>query len=301
MRRGLLDRPALPFGSASRFARGALVLVALAGCETELDQRLAIGTEPRVLAIVATPAECAPGDAIAYTALVAGPGGAIEDPRTWAFCTSPKSPTEDNSASVGCVAGDGLIGLLGTTTASGSIPLDACQTFGPDTVAAGFRPRDPDPSGGYFQPVRLAVGDLLAIGLSRVTCDLPNAPGAVAIAYRQGYVANVDPVLHPLALPAVHAGDAVELVAAWDPPETYLYYDQLAQVLVTRREAMRISFFATAGAMDRDAVARAEDDPESSGATTWHAPATPGRQTLFLVLRDSRGGIATQSRSILVE
>ena len=181
------------------------------------------------------------------------------------------------------------------------LATDACLTFGPDTVKPGFRPRDPDPSGGYFQPVRLAVGDLLAIGLSRVTCDLPNAPGDVAIAYRQGYVANANPALQPLQLPVVHAGDAVELVAAWDPPETYLYYDQLAQVLVTRREAMRISFFATAGAMDRDAVARGEDDPATSGATTWHAPATPGRQVLFLVLRDSRGGIATQSLSVDVQ
>ena len=281
--------------------RRAALLLALAGCETELDQRLAIVDEPRVLAIVATPAEGKPGDAISYTALVAGPAGAIEDPRTWAYCTSPKSPTEDNSASVPCVAGESLIGLLGTTTASGTLPLDACQTFGPDTLAAGFRPRDPDPTGGYFQPVRLAVGGLLAIGLSRVTCDLPNAPSAAAIGYRQGYIANANPVLHPLSVPAVHAGDAVALAAAWDPPETYLYYDQLAQVLVTRREAMRISFFATAGAMDLDAVARGEDDPETTGATTWHAPATPGRQTLFLVLRDSRGGITTQSLSVVVE
>ena len=283
--------------------RAALLLVMLAACDSALDQRLAILTQPRVLAIAATPPEARPGETVAYTALVAGPDGAIdganegatEAPPSWAFCTSPKSPTEDNSASVACVAGEALIDLPGSSTARGAIPMDACLTFGPDTLSPGFRPRDPDPTGGYYQPVRLVVDHLLAIGLSRVVCDLPNAPGAVAIDYRQHYVPNASPVLHPLVYPPIHTGDSVELRASWDEPETYLYFDQLGQVLVTRREAMRASFFATAGAMDLDAVARGEDDPETSGATIWHAPSNPGLQSVFIVLRDSRGGIAFQT------
>jgi hypothetical protein len=173
--------------------------------------------------------------------------------------------------------------------------MDACLTYGPDTLKPGFRPRDPDPTGGYFQPVRVSIDILVAIGLARVTCDLPNATSDASIGYARGYVANANPVLAPLVLPDVHAGDAVTLAASWSEPETYLYYDQLSQTLITRREGMRISFFATAGAMDLDAVGIAEDDPATSGETTWHAPAEPGPQTLFLVLRDSRGGIATQT------
>ena len=280
--------------------RAALILPMLAACDSALDQRLAILTEPRVLAIAATPAEARPGEPVAYTALVAGPDGEIESPRTWAFCTSPKSPTEDNSASVPCVAGEALIGLLGGSTASGAIPKDACLTYGPDTLSPGFRPRDPDPTGGYNQPVRLVVDRLLAIGLSRVVCDLPNAPGAVAIDYKQHYQPNASPVLHPLSYPVIHTGESVELRASWDEPETYLYYDQLSQTLIARREAMRVSFFATAGAMDLDAVGRDENDPETSGATIWHAPAYPGLQSVFLVLRDSRGGITFQTVAMAV-
>lgn len=266
----------------------------LAACDAELDQRLAILTEPRVLAVVPEPAETKPGEQVAYTALVAGPDGVVTDPRGWGFCTSPKPPTEDNSASVPCVAGDALIELLGSQTATGTIPIETCLTFGPDTLKPGFRPRDPDPTGGFYQPVRVAVAELLAIGLSRVTCDLPNAPGAVSIAYQRSYVANANPVLEPVQLPEIHVGDAVELVADWNEPETYVYFDPLAQTLVLRREAMRVSYFATAGALDRDASARSEDDPATFAATIWHAPAMPGPQTLFLVLRDSRGGLATQ-------
>lgn len=272
----------------------AHLLLVLAACETELDQRLAIISEPRVLAVVADPAEGKAGETIVYTALVAGPTGPILDSLAWAFCTSPKAPSEDNVVSVQCVAGEALIELGDGRTTSGAIPMDACLAFGPDTIKPGFRPRDPDPSGGYYQPVRVTVDGLLAFGLSRVSCDLANAAGDIAAAYRKGYVANANPVLAPLHLPVVHAGDAVTLTAAWAEPESFLYFDQLHQTLVTRREAMRISFFATAGAMDLDAIAVGEDDPATSAATTWHAPVMPGPQTLFLVLRDERGGIATQ-------
>ncbi len=273
---------------------------ALAACETELDQRLAIITEPRVLAVVSEPAEAKPGDAVAFSALVVGTSGVIADPPSWGFCTSPKSPTEDNVVSVQCAAGDDLIDLGTTAMPSGAIPMDACLTFGPDTLKPGFRPRDPDPSGGYYQPVRASVDDLLAFGLARVSCDLANASGDIAAMYRAGYVANANPVLQPLVVPQIHAGDAVALTAAWNAPELFLYYDQLDQTLVTRREAMRVSYFATAGTMDVDAIARDEDDPETSATNTWHAPATPGTQTLFLVLRDERGGIATQVLPVTV-
>jgi len=268
------------------------LLLVLAACSDALDQRLAIVDQPRILAVVATPAEAKPGEAVAYATLIAGPDGALPDDAAYMNCTSPKPPTEDNAASIACVAGDALV-------PAGVLPIDACATFGPDTVKPGFRPRDPDASGGFYQPVRVTSGDLLAIELSRVTCDLPNAPGDLAVEYVQRYVANANPVLHPLALPVVHAGDDVALTPSWDPPELFVYYDQLNQVLVTRREAMRVSYFATAGAMDVDASAVGEDDPATSASTVWHAPAMPGTQTVFLVLRDERGGVATQT--IVVE
>jgi hypothetical protein len=69
---------------------------------------------------------------------------------------------------------------------------------------------------------------------------------------------------------------------------------------MTRREAMRLSWFATAGSIDVDASAVGEDDDATSVTTIWHAPAMPGLATVWLVLRDSRGGIATQTVPVTV-
>jgi hypothetical protein len=213
----------------------------------------------------------------------------------WAFCTSPKPPTEDNAASVPCIAGDDLIDL--GTTPMGTLPKDGCIRFGPDTPPGGFRPRDPDPSGGYYQPVRVDADDLLAIGLTRITCNLPTAPAAVAHDYELRYVANKNPALDPITLVEVPASSDVTLTASWpvDSVEEYLYYDALSQTLVTKRESMHLSWFATGGHLDVDASA----SDGSSVSTTWHTPEA-GAGWLWFVLRDSRGGIAVQSAKITV-
>src|SRR6185503_19079912 len=110
---------------------------------------------------------------------------------------------------------------------------------------SGVRPRDPDPTGGYFQPVRVAVVDELAFGLSRITCKLPTAPTEVARDYDLHYVANANPTLEAFTLTSAPANSDVALSAAWpdESVESYLYYDALAQRLVDRRESMRVSWF----------------------------------------------------------
>ncbi|MBV8758804.1 MAG: hypothetical protein JO257_16065, partial [Deltaproteobacteria bacterium] len=178
---------------------------------------------------------------------------------------------------------------------------DACRTFGPDVVSAGYRPRDPDPTGGYYQPVRATTPDAgIAFGFPRITCGLANAPGPVAHDYLTMYQPNANPVLHPIALAQAAASTDVTLTAAWDEPESYLYYDPQSQSLVVRRESMRASWFATAGTLPVDATAVGEDDTATSATTTWHTPATPGPVWLWVVLRDSRGGIATQTIPVTI-
>jgi hypothetical protein len=278
-----------------------LALVLVAGCEDALDQRLAIVREPRVLAIVSEPPEVTPGADVALTALVGGPDGTIAATPAWALCAAPKPPTEDNGVADGCLA-DQVV-TLGTGAAiTATVPADACRTFGPDVVSSGFRPRAPDPTGGYYQPFRADAPELdLAFGFTRITCNLANAPGDVAQAYRTMYVANQSPALAPPAVPAtVAAGSTVTLEATWPDAavESFLYFDPDAQVLVTRRESMRLSWFATAGELAVDASAVAEDDPTRSVSTTWRAPAAPGPATLWFVLRDSRGGLATETVTV---
>jgi hypothetical protein len=175
--------------------------------------------------------------------------------------------------------------------------------FGPDVPPGGFRPRDADPTGGYYQPVLAdEPGTALAFGFTRITCNLANAAGDVAHDYQTMYVANQNPTLLPFALPDVAAGDTVTLTAAWPPDaaEGYLYYDPESQALVYRREAMRVSWFATGGELAVDASAVAEGDEATSVSTTWRAPATPGTATVWFVLRDSRGGVASETLAVAI-
>jgi hypothetical protein len=278
------------------------LLFLFAACDHALDQRLAIVDAPRVLAVVSEPAEAKPGDTITMSALVASPDGPIAAPPAWALCTAPKPPTEDNAVADGCLGTD-VIALGTAPTATAQIPMDACMRFGPDVPPGGFRPRDPDPTGGYYQPVRADAGDAgIAFGFARITCKLGSAPGDVAHDYQTMYVANTNPVLAPLAIDAhVPADSDVTLTAAWNEPELYLYYDPTSQSLITRRESMRVSWFATAGALPVDATAIGEDDPATGATTTWHTPAHAGPVWVWLVLRDSRGGIATQGAAITVD
>jgi hypothetical protein len=191
------------------------------------------------------------------------------------------------------------------------LPADACATFGPDVPSgsAALRPRDPDPTGGYYQPIRAALDGLTAFGMSRITCNLPTAPTDVAQAYRTDYVANVAPTIatfevrdRGVATTTIAAEADLEVVVGWPATsiESYLYYDQASQTLVDRPETLRASWFATGGELGEDATTFAEGDAPTQLATTWRAPATPGPVYLWVVLRDSRGGIATAAINLAV-
>jgi len=277
--------------------------LALAACDDGLDQRLAIVREPRVLAVISEPAEAKPPEPVTLHALIAGPDGPVTSSPSWGFCVAPKPPTEDNAVSDGCI-GDSLILPLGTgATAMGTLPGDGCLRFGPDIPPGmDFRSRDPDATGGYYQPVRVAVDDLLAFGLPRITCKLGRAPFDVAFDYDQHYVPNANPTLLPFALDHVPANSDVTLTAAWpaSSAESYLYFDPESQTLVTRRESMRVSWFATGGALPVDATAIGELDETTDVSTTWHTPAA-GPAWIWIVLRDARGGIATQTLPVVVD
>lgn len=282
--------------------RIAFTLGALAACDDALDQRLGIIDAPRVLAVIAEPAEAKPGEEVMYEAVIASPDGPFVAAPSWGYCTSPKPPTEDNAASTGCVGGDALIELGTAPTVSGTIPAEACIRFGPDVPPGGFRPRDPDASGGYYQPVRIVLDDLLAIGLSRITCNLPTAPFEAAARYRAEYVANVNPVLDPVLFDRVPASSEITLTASWPAAsaESYLYFDAAGQTLIDRREAMRVSWFATGGTLAVDASAVAEASDATSASTTWQTPAA-GTAWIWIVLRDSRGGVAVRGAQVTIE
>jgi hypothetical protein len=259
------------------------------------------------------PPESLPGASVAYRALVVTPSGTTQAPPIdWAFCASPKPLTENDAVSVACLGG-GVRPIAGPApTVDAPTPIDACSLFGPLAPPGSFRPRDADATGGYYQPVRLEDGALTAFAFERVTCDLPDAPIAVAEELAKLYRPNVNPTLMPLAatvdgapveLDAVPADRTVALETGWGSrdAERYVMYDPSTGALLDRREALRISWFVTGGALRDDVTGRAEDDVATTTGTTWRSPPSAGPVHLWLVLRDSRGGVDFAAYDLVVE
>jgi len=290
--------------------KSAALLLALGACKPELGAPASLVTTTEVLAVRGEPAEAKPGEMVTYTLLVASPDGTVTTPdAAWGFCIAPKPLTENNVVADACLGQDGIAPITNSAPqVSAATPADACSRFGPDVPPPAMqgepplRPRDPDITGGYYQPLVVQVDGVLTFGLERVTCNLANAPVDVSIEYRMRYVANQNPKLQPVALPAsVARGATIEIAASWDAPETFPVFDIPTQSLVDHRESMRVSWFATAGQFDQDRTGRDENDPATATTNHWRAPDAAGLVHFWIVLRDSRGGVDFASSDLMVE
>ena len=306
----------------------ALLLVA---CKPDIDGSATLVEAPRVLAIRSTPAEAPVGASVTYDALVAAPDGAVVALQ-WALCHQRRSLADTGSMAPACLAPSApFLTDLGTAAqVTASLPPDACRDFGPDSPAPGpgqpsGRPADPDLSGGYYQPVRVRLldpaGDAYAAGSTRLACGLAGATGEQLKAFADGYRANVNPAPGPLAQvngssiqtltdgTTLSAGATVSLRLSWPScaddaacagSENYLLFVPSARALVTRREALVASWFATAGRFDSERTGSAGDDLATTSDNRWTAPTTPGPVTFWVVLRDDRGGVGWTSVTIAV-
>lgn len=284
----------------------ALVVIALAGCIDELPQQTSRIDRPRVLAVIATPTEAAPGAAVHYDVVVASPSGPVAAPAVvWAYCTAPKPPTEDNVVPPGCVDDPAALIALGEGAAiDATIPDAACRNYGPDTPPGGFRPRDPDASGGYYQPIRAGFPDApIGFGLHRLVCGLADAPPAIVREYGERYAANQHPTLADLRLiGAIAPGAALTLEATWPAAaaEAYVVYDRAQVAIVPAAETLRVGWFATDGTLAADATGVASGSSETRTTVRWTAPSTPGPVHLWAVLHDDRGGVTTATLTATV-
>lgn len=290
------------------------VWVVLVACAPELDVRESSVDRPRVLAVVAEPAEARPGDAVTYRVTAAASSGPLEPaPVTLSHCAAPKPPAENASVATACDA-DAQSPLLQRESGDfyGRIPLDACRLFGPDPPPGGARPRDPDATGGFYQPLRITGLSEAAYHLQRVVCQPGDVAAEVARSFTAGYQQNKNP--DSITLSVVQAGtwlgsDAsgevtevaeraeLELRVSWEPEdrEAYLYLDRERQSLVTRGEALRVAWFATSGELDRDEVSVAEADRSTRSASAgYRAPSGPGSAEIWAVVHDSRLGSAVR-------
>lgn len=288
--------------------RTLLVVALLAACKPDFGERDSHIGSLRILAVRGEPAEAPPGTATTYTVLAATPAGPITTPvASWAFCATPKLLTENGATSPACLGPAGVRPIAEGPTATATMPVDACSLFGPNVSSADLRPRDPDITGGFYQPVRVTVAsggtEAVGFGFERIGCALANASSLVVADYADRYVRNANPELAgvgatlggaPVALDAIPAGATITLTASWAPEtaERYVVYDLASQSLVDHRESLRVSWFATDGTFENDRTGRDESEPEAFTENRWTAPAEAKDTSLFVVLRDARGGAA---------
>ncbi len=194
-----------------------LVVPLLAACNPEFANRFSAVDAPRVLAVQSSPAEAAPGDDVAYRLLVVGADGTIDHPSVdWSYCTQAKPISELNDVAMECFGDGDQVMPFGTgAMTDGTMPKVACRQFGPDIpmTAAGQppgRPTDPDSSGGFYQPVIVAIRaegqSISTLAETRITCGLANGAGDLA-QYRQFSKVNENPEISQVSAVSLH--DAV--------------------------------------------------------------------------------------------
>jgi hypothetical protein len=74
--------------------------------------------------------------------------------------------------------------------------------------------------------------------------------------------------------------------------ERYVWYNREAQKLEARREAISVAWYASSGHFESEQTGLEESETRSSTHTrnVWRVGDSPGNATLWIVIRDSRGG-----------
>jgi hypothetical protein len=215
-------------------------------------------------------------------------------------------------------------------TFTGDMPDGACKRFGPqpdvDEKMNPIRPRDPDVTGGFYQPVRATLttsaGDATAFALERIKCRLTGASPEATGLFNDMYKVNDNPTITSLVLdpdndpvtlfarapqapaPAapttpvisVGANGGSTLALSWsaDSAEAFPVWNVEKQQLDPHHEAISVSWYATAGSFDHDRTGVSETDFATvTTANRWVSPTVVEKTQvhLWVVVRDSRGGV----------
>lgn len=299
---------------------GIVALLTLPACFPEFEDRPYLLAEPTILAVRSTPAEVAPTQLVSLEALLATPAGTVDGPLTWAYCVEPRRVEERTGVTASCLTGSDLQAIDDPS----SVPMlsDACFKFGPvapptqNDDEQPRRPSDPDPTGGFYVPVRAdyqpASGNgARSFGFVRVHCDLAGATRDVFDAFQKGYTNNVNPQVSELLLDsqavtqiAVSAGSTVDLALApgATDSEPYLLYSAFESRLFDRVETLTVSWYVTDGTLSRASQSLSADELAAGArfATSWEAPSGAGTVYGWAILRDDRGGVDWRSFELVV-
>lgn len=188
--------------------------ISAAGCVPTFDDELSTVTESKLLAISAEPAEAAPGDTVTLSALVATPTGDDTPPQlSWGLCLARKPLTELGPVNPVCLQGPGtepsdVVTALGAgDSVPATLPMNACRLFGPSLPEAmngqpAGRPVDPDPTGGFYQPVSVTLAETKATSLGdvRIFCPPSGLDQDQAADFNANYRRNQNPTLSEIEL-----------------------------------------------------------------------------------------------------
>jgi hypothetical protein len=192
-----------------------LASLSLGACVPAVDDDLATIEKPRLLAVQATPAEAGPLATVTFTALVAAPGEARRRSVDWVLCLDQKPLTELGPVSPACLdpaAEASVAEPIGRgDEVMAEVPREACTLFGPNPPSPenpgepGGRPADPDPTGGYYQPVIAALGGAgQTLGAVRLNCGVPGLTPPQHVEFGDRYRINENPRIE-----ALRAGDGI--------------------------------------------------------------------------------------------
>jgi hypothetical protein len=144
------------------------------------------------------------------------------------------------------------------------------------------------PSDPMAAPLRVSSGERVTLRASWASCPVKPVCGDGICG--AGEYGEANPSKHVAACGDCQIPPLVSKGCTGSEP--YVELDPEKRAIVDRREAIRLSWFATGGDFDHDRTGRAEDDrvpPTSENG--WTAPARAGDVRLWVVIRDDRGGV----------
>ena len=262
----------------TRILVAAVALLGLAGCNQPLPDR-ALVTTLRVLGVRAEPPEAAPGTTVHFDALVADPkGNGRVLKRAWAIC----NPGQGGVGTCGNPANTAVLGS--GLTADWTVPADALSglsatdaEMGRDVYVVlgvefddGTGQTDRSDHDVAFKRIRLSTN-----------AD-PNRNPKIDSLFVEKSPAATQPVASGATL-AIDAAPSADSRQKWSSPNG-----------TSGEEDARFTWLITAGSLDSDVTYA--DGPTVTNA--WHTPGGSGDLTLWVVLRDGRGGIDWATRTV---
>ena len=190
----------------------SLLISSAIGCVPTFDDNLPLIDEPTLIAVQAEPAEAAPGHEVQLSAVTATPELDGAPPKlSWGLCTARKPLTELGPVNPVCVQAPSqvprdIVDLGSATTVTATLPMDSCRLFGPSLPEpmngepAG-RPVDPDPTGGFYQPISVTLLDsaVTSMGSVRIFCAPSGLDQLQAAEFNAKYRYNQSPTLDTLS------------------------------------------------------------------------------------------------------